>query len=100
MAAYGLVDDARRGRLASVRRMHRRVAVVLSIGAAALALAVIPASSADAAPRAGEYCAPKGGTYRTATASLICAPALLASGRKDPAYRWRNITGSAGPRGA
>jgi hypothetical protein len=80
--------------------MSRSIAASLSVSAAALALAVIPASSADATVHAGEFCAPKGATYRTATATLICAPALSASGRKDLSYRWRNITGPAGPRGA
>jgi hypothetical protein len=79
--------------------MRRSLTAALSVGATALTLSVIPASSADATPRAGQYCAPKGGTYRTATATMICAPALLTSGRKDPAYRWRNITAPAGPRG-
>jgi hypothetical protein len=64
-----------------------------------LALVVISSSVAEASPRAGQFCAPKGGTYKTATATLLCAPALLTNGKRDTSYRWRNITGPAGPRG-
>jgi hypothetical protein len=100
LPGFALVDVAGLRWRITVRPMHRTLPAALSIGAAALALTVIPASSADATPHAGQYCAPKGGTYRTATAALICAPAQLASGRKDLTYRWRNITGPAGPQGA
>jgi hypothetical protein len=72
---------------------------MLSVGGATAALAVIPASSADATLHAGEFCAPKGATYRTPTATLICAPALLTNGRKDSSYRWSALAAPAGPRG-
>jgi hypothetical protein len=31
---------------------------------------------------------------------MICASALLTSGRRDTSYRWRNITAPPGTRGA
>lgn len=78
--------------------MKRSVLALVVTGA--LALVMVPSSVAGASPRAGQSCAPKGGTYRTATATLLCAPALRPNGKPDTTYRWRNITGPAGPRGA
>src|SRR4051794_6285739 len=77
--------------------MRRWTTAVLAVTTAA-GLGVISASSAEAAPRAGQFCAPKGGVYRTSTATLLCAPALLGT-KKDQYFRWRNITGPAGARG-
>jgi hypothetical protein len=85
------------GSAAPYRRPHASALVVLA-GSAAVGLTLLTTSSAEAAPRPGQFCAPKGGAYRTATATLLCAPGLLGA-KKDESYRWRNITGPAGPRG-
>lgn len=76
----------------------RRALVVLA-GSVTVALTLLTSSTAaEAALRPGQFCAPKGGVYRTAAATLLCAPGLLGA-KKDEHYRWRNITPPAGPRG-
>jgi hypothetical protein len=59
----------------------RRALVVLA-GSAAVGLTLLTTSSAEAAPRPGQFCAPKGGVYRSETATLLCAPGLLGA-KKD-----------------